>query len=536
MAEHRTILRWPWRLLTLATVGVCAWRAHHAFVRPLDLPSGDAGYYSVQALRFRELLESGDLLGFLYQLTQPELHPPLHALLLAAWSGLAGVGQSAMRSYGVAMYALAAVLLVLVARRVAPKHGEAAGLVAVGLTALGWFHRSHLFTTMTEPTATVAWLLALLVAVKRVDKEDWLPQLDVGLAIALATLVRYNLFPMLLVPLVLHRLVVWRGRGPPPWRSLLVWVAPSAVVFLIWALVVPELPRAIWVFFGLSGGQGLAFEPQWLARTLALRFAGGWLPALALSTLFVAGLAVGEAGRELRLLQVVVGVGLAVLMVHPAMVVRNVSLIAPLLWLCALLPWAGVRPGRRWVRPVVVVVLLAAHGLYQLWPVQPPRGDAVPPYPGENVYPDYLPQPELRELMDLVEPFALESRWLLVAGHGFSRYAFPLWALDDPARPVVPLGWGPDVVQAGAEPGEAIATYVLVSPPHPPKKGGEGADLPALQQALAAELVPVVAEQTTRHRWRVRVYQQRRAALEVGHRFGAPSRRELVVRELDVAR
>ncbi len=537
-------------MLTLAALALCVWRAHADFVHSFDLPSGDAGYYTTQALRFRELLLAGDVLGFLYQATQPELHPFVHPVALGLWSVIFGATQSVMRSYGAAVFLLAMLLVVLLARRVDPRHGERVGMVVVVLIALGWFHRSHLFTAMTEPTATVAWLLALLVAVRHASDDDWLRQFEVGLAIALASLVRYNLFPMLVVPLLLHRLLESREGGRPRAACLAAWVVPTLVVFLIWSLVVPEVSRAVLVFFGFGAGKAVGlggFDPGWVLRTVALRFAGGWAAAVPLLVLFTVGLLPLVSGRGyargsmrlntstgLRLLQIVVLVGLVALAVHPAKVVRNLGLLVPTLWLCALLPWAGLQAGPRWARSVVVVLLLASHGAWQLWPVQPPRGDAVPPYRGENVYPDYLAQPDIQEVFDRVEPFAMESRWLLVGGWGYSRQLFPLWALERDPAPVVLQGWEPGIVDA--EPGEEIATYLLISPPHPPKKGGERDDLTAVQQALAEALVPLVAEWTTRRRWRVRIFQQRRADLDVGRLLDGPTRQEVVERELDVKR
>jgi len=557
--------------LLAALLVLRAWRLH---VQPLDLPSGDAGYYALQALRYRELLLDGQLGAAFSRMTLPELHPFLHPLLLGLWSGVVGVSQAAMRSYGAVVTLLALATLPWLGRLAAPRGGEGAGLLVILLCLLGSYQPAHLFTCMTEPTSLLACMLALVVALRtRLDPRPWV-WLLLGAAVTLAGLVRYSNLPLLLTPLLLADLVT---APRAPWQIRLArwacWVAPSLLVGACWFAVEPELGRALGVFMvnatSSEAAAGLAGW-LWVPWAISTRYAGSWLLAGPMLLLFASGLLalLARQGRELPLvlgpvrlvlrlasspglvlLQLTVLVGLLALSVHPVKVTRNLSGLVPLLYLCALLPWirSSVHLGRArrrlapWSRPLLAAAVLS------LYCVLPSPDDPPGPTQGGglgqqlralgNDHPDHHAQPAVQAMLEALEPAARESRWLLVQGWGFADALLVLWAADLGLAVEIIQSWDPSrlapLPAAQAQPGE-LATFVLVSPPFPPGKEGETDRTHETATALAAAGVPPLDHIETSHHWRLRLYQQRRS--QVDELRIIPTREDIIARELDVGR
>jgi len=351
--------------LTLIIVVLSVLRAQIDFISPLDLPSGDVGYYTTQAMAFRDQMVSFNVVGLFQLAAQPEIHPFVHPLLLGAWMVIAGDSQDAVRSYGVAGFALSMVLLVWVCRLSHPR-GFSLGLVAVMLTALCTFQRSHLFTAMTEPTSQVIWLLSLGIILRfHGDRRVW-PHLLIGLSILVGTLVRYNLFPMLLVPLLLFHLLTHRKHLSAAFHPrFLGWFAPTFVVGIAWTIVHPDLPLVVAAFFVNSPTESNLLTSDhllWVPSRLAIDFMDSWWLAVPFMVLFIAGsfpmfslstfrgkmrVLGNDFTADLRspppvlLLQLAVWSSFVALTIHPLKIPRNLTIHMPLFFACALLPWAS---------------------------------------------------------------------------------------------------------------------------------------------------------------------------------------------------
>ena len=533
-------------LLTIASVVVCVASAHTDFVQLDDLPTGDAGYYTMQAMELRDLVLDGDLSGFLGRVFLAEVHPFVHPCALATWITCLGDSQEVVRSYGVFAYALCFILLAWLCGIVDPRRGWIVGLVVVFGTATSTFFRGHFFTAMTEPTSLIVWLLAIGLLIRfHADRRPG-QQLAIGLLLLLAALVRYNLFPMLVIPLFIHHLIEHRSRIRSAFDSrLLLWIAPTVLFFAIWLYLEPDLVTGLKIFFFNRRVDIPFFDVHsltWLPRTVSTRFLSSPALAIVLFGSISAGLLALATAMDhrrtfslgdlrvvlhiqtspgLRLLQLVTLVAVIAITAHPYKISRNLIIVVPLLYACALLPFTRCslvvpRAGRRLVRFVAifsVLVLLSFHGYRQIFSAD---RDLVLDMA------DYLPDPEFREVLDVVSPYAMESRWLFVYGIGYSPALVPLWIGDLKTDVQVFQGWDEqDVVDASAGTDLAhrgpagTATFVVIVPPlraRPPSgflKHGEVDDTEGILAALEAAAQQFVLEQVTDDGWTVHVYQQR---------------------------
>lgn len=509
------------------------WQAWQLHVHPQDLPSGDAAYYSAQALAFRDLALDGAWGSLLERATWPELHPPGHPLHMALWSLIFGQSQIVLRSYGAAVtMAALLVFLPLMGRQLLPRGGAAAGMLAALVMLLGPYQPTHLFTTMTEPTNLIAWLVALRLAIAWwKDERPW-ADLLLGAALCIATLVRYSNLPLLLLPLLAADLIT---RRPTPWRARSArwarWLTPTLVVLCAWLLVEPALPRAIAAFLVTAQPAKAAGLLDWLWTpwVFAERFVGSWLVAIPLLLLFASGLAPlltqQDLGRSvalgpltldwrlgrptgLALLQLTVLVGMVALSAHPYKVTRNMSALAPLLVIASLLPWLGSRLRWRGRDATGWATLAAAGALLSLqWGLQPDPTSTTPTGAlarMTNDHPDHLPQPELTGLLELLEQQAYDATWLLVHGWGCPEPLLQAWAAEQALETELITRWDPTQLQV--EPGAAhTAAVVLVSPPFPPKKRGERDDNRKVAALLEAAGCQRLAPRQTDHGWRLEV-------------------------------
>ena len=549
-----------------------AWKLH---VDPLDLPSGDAGYYALQALQYRQLLLQGELGAVLCKMSLPELHPFLHPLLLGLWSTVFGATQAALRSYGALVTLAALALLPLMGHRAQARGGLGAGLLVILLCLMGPYQPAHLFTCMTEPTSLLAWMLTLWLALRGWRDERPRAWLLLGAAITLASLVRYSNLPLLLTPLLLTDLVMGRG---PSWKVRLqrwgCWLAPSLLVAACWLLVEPAFARAVKVFLinSQSSSTSNGFVGWlWVPWAIATRFSGTWLLTGPLALLFLGGLLplftrTAQASTihlgplkltprlawdpRTTLLQLTVLVGLVALAIHPLKVTRNLSALVPLLYLAALLPWSGT--SLRWggtarsLHPWSGLTAAAAFLLVYVGALGAGRAEEPSHRKGllgqlermSNDHPDHYPQPEFQAVLDFVEPLARQSRWLLVEGWGFADALLPLWAADAQLDVEVIHSWDSQLLSRSAypptEPAE-LAGFVLIAPPFPPqdRKGERDASGP-LREALRAAGVAPADSLVTSSRWRIETWQQPRS--EADSLRVKATREAQIARELDVKR
>lgn len=340
---------------------------------PDGLPTWDPAGYLVEAVKIHASLVAFDVLGVLKGLTKPDLHPPLHSGLLAFWLAIFGNTMDAARAYPVFCFVVSLGLLGWIGHRAVPGRGLEAGLGAALLTALGSGNLELLTSPMTESTGLVTQLLALGLAVHWADRRDARAQLGVGLAVLAASLVRFNMAPMLLVPLYVHH--VWRNRGDREALvdpRILLWAAPTLVGFAAWQLARPDLFGYIEKFFeNRSSGltfwsvENLLFVPlavhraylPWLGAALFLPFLVGLVPRRAAAE--------APSGAGLGRLQAYVIVGFAALTWHDFKISRNLATALPVFYLCALAPLATIRLAAGPALGFAALLGLCGYGAWQ---------------------------------------------------------------------------------------------------------------------------------------------------------------------------
>lgn len=357
----------------VAAIAVAA-SLSHAYVlayAPDGLPTWDPAGYLVEAVKIHASLVSFDVVGVLKGLTKPDLHPPLHSGLLALWLAVFGNTMDAARAYPVFCFVLSCGLLGWIGHRAVPGRGLEIGLGAAVLTALGSGNLELLTSPMTESTGLVTQLFALGLAVHWADRRDARAQLGIGVAIFAASLVRFNMAPMLLVPLYVHH--VWRNRGDREALvdpRVLLWAAPTLVGFAVWQLARPDLFGYVQKFFeNRSSGlafwsvENLLFVPlaahraylPWLGAALFLPFLVGLVPRRAEAT----------AGAGLGRLQAYVIVAFAALTWHDFKISRNLATALPVFYLCALAPLATISLAAGPVLGFVGLLGLCGYGGWQ---------------------------------------------------------------------------------------------------------------------------------------------------------------------------
>lgn len=448
--------------LSVATIGV----ARLTYVDPQQIANGDAGLYTLQALRFRELLLAGDLRGVLELASLPLLRPPLHPLALGVWTALFGAEHAVVRLYGVFAAGLGLALCVGLARRVERDAGLWLGLGCVTVIAAGPLTMQMAFTPMTEPTALVGLAGALAVAMVNHHRPGWAAALATGCAVALAGLVRYNFWLMLPAALLAHH--VWehrRGLWDVAARAALLdrtrwlWVAPSLMLALVWQISDRRFLGQLALFLvnrGDNNGAGaLSWNNlMWVPRTLypfGLNVQGA---GYALMVLFALGLLPALLDRELRrvlrlgaiefelslstqpalrLMQSWVVVGLVALTLHPFKIIRNLYWMMPFVALCTVLPYARTRVRGGAAGPIVAGLFAALFAGRVTWQLVN--------RPAFTEDPTYFSNEEVRSALSRLEANLQGADTLAVIGWyaPLEPHVFEIWLRDrgQPTRVVV---------------------------------------------------------------------------------------------------
>jgi len=405
----------------LASVGIAfsLWHARTLAYAPDGLPTWDPAGYLLEAVKIHASVVSGDVWGVVKGLTKPDLHPPLHSGLLAVWLVLAGNTMDAARLYPLVCFIGSLGLLAWIGHRAVPGRGLEVGLVAALFTAFGSGNLELLTSPMTESTGLLSQLLALGLGVHWANRKDARAQLGIGVAILAASLVRFNMAPMLLVPLYVHH--VWRYRTDRDALidpRVLLWAAPTLVGFGVWQLGRPDLYEYIQKFFeNRSSGlafwtvENLLFVPlaahraylPWLGAALFLPFLVGLVPRS-----LAAGTDPAQAG--LGRLQSYVIVGFAALTWHDFKISRNLATALPVFYLCAVAPLATLRLAKG---PIVAFVsLLTAGTAYGAWQHTVTLADLAKRT-------DFQPDPIAREAIDFIRGHAAERDNAWVTGWVF---------------------------------------------------------------------------------------------------------------------
>ncbi|MES2642212.1 MAG: glycosyltransferase family 39 protein [Myxococcota bacterium] len=379
--ESTPLLRIAFATVASACIAASVWHAHSLAYAPDGLPTWDPAGYLLEAVKIRASVVTGDVLGVLKGLTKPDLHPPLHSGMLAAWLTVAGNTMAAARLYPVLCFVASLGLLVWTAHRALPRRGLEVGLVAALLTALSSGNLELLSSPMTESTGLLTQLLALGLAVHWAERRDARVQLGIGVAVLAATLVRFNMAPMLLAPLYVHH--AWRFRRDRDALldpRVLLWALPTLVGFALWQLSRPDLYDYVQKFFE-NRSSGLAFWSVESLLFVPLATHRGYLPWLgaALFVPFVIGLVpwvwrnervdnsdATNSGAGLGRLQAYVLIGFAALTWHDFKIARNLATVLPVFYLCAVAPFATLRFARaQLVGFAAMLVLGCGYGVWQ---------------------------------------------------------------------------------------------------------------------------------------------------------------------------
>jgi 4-amino-4-deoxy-L-arabinose transferase-like glycosyltransferase len=156
-------------------------------------------------------------------------HPPLWPLVLTPVSWLGGTGVQAHRAVGCVLGALVIVLVGLLARRLA---GDRAGLAAALLAALHPTLVAADGSLMSETLYGLWIALALLLALRLLDRPGAGAAAALGAAIGLAALTRSEALALLVLPVAPLALLGHRRR----WGMLGLAVLACALVIAPWSI------------------------------------------------------------------------------------------------------------------------------------------------------------------------------------------------------------------------------------------------------------------------------------------------------------
>ncbi len=412
-------------VFVLAAAGIAlasTWHAHALMYRADGLPSWDAAGYLLEAVKVRDTIVGLDAEGFLKAATRPALHPPLHATLLGGWLSLFGIGIPAARAYPVACFLLSLGLIARLGRLLFPRGGWQVGMAAAAITALGAGSLELLATPMAESSALVAQLLAACAMVALADRRDARAQLIIGIGIFVCALIRYNLAPMLLAPMLAHHLLRnGRSRAALLDPRVTLWFLPTFVGFGAWQFFRPELFETVQKFLE-NRSSGIPFWSAenllWVPLTIAREYLATWWVVAPLFAGFLASLLPSSLQRwrappepesragEGRIAWILV-VGFAALTWHDFKISRNLSQLLPMFYLLALGTLRDLRvPSGRWVGVAALLGFVAPYGA---WQHRVTLADLA-------AQTDFQPDPEVRGALEFIERHARADEQVWVTG------------------------------------------------------------------------------------------------------------------------
>ena len=337
--RSRSLLAAVGWLVGVAAVAAGVHQGWRATWLPHGIPSLDVADYLVSALALRDAWLASDPAAFASAMLAPNVHPPLHPLVLAAWTLVRGASIASAAEVAALTWVAALGALIWLGHRAHPIYGRWAGLAAAALTAASVEHQRLSAAPMTENLALLALLLALGAASTRAG-------LVAGACVCLAALVRYNLAPMLVVPIVIAHVVESRNARRS-FRGLALTMLPTLAVLVAWTAARPELPSFLGSFFR-NVDSGLptwsAENLAWLPTAFALGYTGNTAVAAGVGVLLLASAASwtpearkDDARRVERLLQVFVLTAVVAITVHPYKLTRVLHGVVPVAYLVATL-------------------------------------------------------------------------------------------------------------------------------------------------------------------------------------------------------
>jgi hypothetical protein len=175
-------------------------------------------------------LRDGDIAGFLTTLDKAKAWPPLHGLLDALILALAGPDYRLAVLPSLIAWAATVLLAFLIARRVAPRHGEIAGAIAAAFVLSSPAHRLFAVDVMLESLGaalTLAVLYAYVVAKQAPTAGRWRA---LALALSALFLEKYNYWVIAVLALAAAEL----SERPGWWLAQLVAAGRRLVAAAHW--------------------------------------------------------------------------------------------------------------------------------------------------------------------------------------------------------------------------------------------------------------------------------------------------------------
>ncbi len=323
-------------------------RAQALLQDPAYLPGWDGSGYVRRGIAYFDAWSSGSWRNIWDLVVRPDIRPPVFGLVLGAFMTLRGDTPAAGIEWAQIAWFIGLFLTVCLGARLRVRGGLVAGALAALITAGTYDHLALVFAPMSESTSLLTVIGATLGTLLLLP-HGVAGALGIGLLMLLASMVRYNLGPMILFPLL-----AWHGWEHRDDRKklldpkVLLWGLPAVLVFSVWQLAEPRLAEKVETFLvnrssGLSfwSADFLLFVPRaavsdfygWIGYWIMAFAAIGLLPMLRRSPWL--GLA---SSPELRLVQVQTLAGFVALTLHDYKLARNLYTLVPLLVMCAVTP------------------------------------------------------------------------------------------------------------------------------------------------------------------------------------------------------
>jgi hypothetical protein len=359
-------------------------RVHRDWIAADPVPNWDEALHLLLGELLAADLRHGDLWAFAYDVYRMSTWPPLHASTLGLIFLVTGPSLVAGRLLSWFSFAGLAVVVGLLAHRLAPKPDAVAPAVAVVLLATCAPVAPFAGQAMLECLGLLL-LTATLVAFDIDVRRQGSPAAQVGLAVAsIATyLVRLNYGLLVVLALILDAVAsvpavglwtAWRRRRvlAALWGCFVaVWFAHPTKLVATWRTLVnaPFTPPS-------GAPTGPLFAPWAMAETV------GW-PVVCGLVLVLASWRVWRADLSLRFLALVTALQVLLVAFHQSQVIRHVfPVVPPLVVLCGWLAarWAGGASDRQRTPAregivVALVLLLAGYRLVtSLDRLERPRG------------------------------------------------------------------------------------------------------------------------------------------------------------------
>ena len=225
--------RWAWVAIGVALVARVAWAAWVAHAHPEAVLSADTQGYVGPA---RALLEDGRFTLAPGDPTPMLLRTPGYPLLLAAILGITD-SEWSISPIQAALSAVIVLVVIAIGRRAA---SPAVGLFAGLIVAYSPLQFAFAGTILSESPATLTLVLVAAAGIplfaRRVEDATWVHALVLGLALAVATMVKPTTYYLPLLLVVLLAVRFWKVGAVRTLAVVVAFAVPSLVIVGGWQL------------------------------------------------------------------------------------------------------------------------------------------------------------------------------------------------------------------------------------------------------------------------------------------------------------